>query len=102
MQNISKKLPQTCPSCDGVLSVKNLGCDRCGTEVNGHFALPLLACLTAEEQQFVLEFVRSSGSLKEMAQIRKLSYPSVRNLLDEIITKICALQTNTGQNNTDP
>ena len=94
MQNIAKKLPQTCPSCDGMLNVKNLGCDHCGTEVNGHFALPLLACLTAEEQQFVLEFVCCSGSLKEMAHIRKLSYPSVRNLLDEVIAKIQATQDN--------
>ncbi|MCL2304732.1 MAG: DUF2089 domain-containing protein [Planctomycetaceae bacterium] len=99
MQNISKKLPQSCPACDGLLSVKNLGYDRCGTDVNGHFALPLLACLTVEEQQFVLEFVRSSGSLKEMAQIRKLSYPSVRNLLDDVIAKIGALKTSATQNN---
>ncbi len=94
MQNIVKKLPQTCPSCDGMLSVKSLGCDRCGTDVNGHFALPLLACLTAEEQQFVIEFVCCSGSLKEMAHIRKLSYPSVRNLLDEVIAKIRTIQEN--------
>ena len=92
MQNAAKKLPQSCPACEGILSVKNLGCDQCGTEVSGHFALPLLACLTAEEQRFILEFVCSSGSLKEMAQIRKLSYPSVRNLLDEIIAKIRSMQ----------
>ncbi len=98
MPNIVKKLPQTCPSCDGMLSVKSLGCDRCGTDVNGHFALPLLACLTAEEQQFVLEFVCCSGSLKEMAQIRKLSYPSVRNLLDEVIAKIRSVQENLAKN----
>ena len=94
MQNIAKKLPQVCPSCEGMLSVQKLGCDQCGTDVNGHFALPLLACLSAEDQQFVLEFVCSSGSLKEMAQLRKLSYPSVRNLLDEVIAKIRAIQNN--------
>ena len=98
MQNIAKKLPQICPACDGMLSVKNLGCDQCGTDVNGNFALPPLACLTAEEQQFVLEFVCCSGSLKEMAQIRKLSYPSVRNLLDEVIVKIRTIQESTSQN----
>jgi hypothetical protein len=99
MQNIVKKLPQSCPSCDGILSVKNLGCNQCGTDVNGHFDLPALACLTAEEQQFILEFVCSSGSLKEMAQIRKLSYPSVRNLLDEIIAKIRSIPESTANNN---
>ena len=92
MQTIAKKLPQVCPSCEGMLNVENLGCEQCGTEVHGHFALPLLACLSAEDQQFVIEFVGCSGSLKEMAQLRKLSYPSVRNLLDEVIAKIRAIQ----------
>jgi len=99
VQNISKKLPQVCPSCEGILSVKKLSCDQCGTDVNGNFALPSLACLTAEDQQFVLEFVCCSGSLKEMAQIRKLSYPSVRNLLDEVIAKIRTIQESTAKNN---
>ena len=98
VQNIVKKLPQVCPACEGLLGVKKLSCDQCGTDVNGNFALPLLACLTAEEQQFVLEFMCCSGSLKEMAQIRKLSYPSVRNLLDEVIAKIRTIQESTTQN----
>jgi hypothetical protein len=98
MQNTAKKLPQSCPACEGILSVKNLACDQCGTDVSGHFTLPILACLTAEEQQFILEFVGASGSLKEMAQIRKLSYPSVRNLLDEIIAKIRSVQESINQN----
>jgi hypothetical protein len=102
MQSTAKKLPQTCPACEGILSVKNLGCDRCGTDVSGHFVLPLLACLTAEEQRFILEFVRCSGSLKEMAQSRKLSYPSVRNLLDEVIAKIRSLQNSPSQNTPNP
>jgi hypothetical protein len=63
-------------------------CDRCSTEVHGQFKLPVLAELSAEEQAFILNFVKNSGSLKEMAKQLKLSYPSVRNLLDEIIEKI--------------
>jgi len=102
VQNITKKLPQVCPSCEGMLSVQKLSCNQCGTDVNGHFALPLLACLSAEEQQFVLEFMCCSGSLKEMAQIRKLSYPSVRNLLDEVIAKIRTIQNTTNQQEKTP
>jgi hypothetical protein len=52
------------------------------------YDLPLLARLTEADQQFVLRFVKSSGSLKEMAAQMKLSYPTVRNLLNEIIQKI--------------
>jgi len=44
--------------------------------------------LSEENQQFVLDFVRCSGSLKEMAQKLGLSYPTVRNRLDEVISQL--------------
>jgi hypothetical protein len=81
-------LPCTCPSCREQLKVKCLKCEACGTEVNGLYDLPVLARLSSDDQEFILQFVKSSGSLKEMAKHLSLSYPTVRNLLDEIIQKI--------------
>ncbi|OJV15656.1 MAG: hypothetical protein BGO21_32295 [Dyadobacter sp. 50-39] len=83
-----KKLPFTCPSCSGLLQVNSLGCERCETAVSGKFDLPPLAKLSSEDQQFAIDFIRSSGSLKEMAQKLGLSYPTVRNMLDDLIQKI--------------
>lgn len=60
-------------------------CDNCGTQVDGKYQLPLLASLSNEHQNFIIEFVMNSGSLKSMAKDMNLSYPSVRNRLDEII-----------------
>lgn len=85
---MEKKLPHICPSCSAALNVKSLICGNCETVVSGEFALPLLARFTSEEQNFIIEFVKSSGSLKVMAQKLNLSYPSVRNLLDDLIVKI--------------
>lgn len=87
-QNTTTMLPSNCPSCQTELQVKCLKCGNCGTEVTGSYDLPLLARLPEEDQQFILRFVRSSGSLKEMAAQLKLSYPTVRNLLNEIISKL--------------
>lgn len=81
-------LPCKCPSCQTQLKVKSLLCENCNTEVHGLYALPILAQLSTEEQDFVLRFVKSSGSLKDMAKQLGLSYPTVRNLLDDIILKI--------------
>jgi len=83
-----KSLPCICPSCQSVLAVKSLVCSECQTEVSGRFDLPQLAVLPATDQQFILEFVKSSGSLKDMAQKMGLSYPTVRNLLDDLITRL--------------
>jgi hypothetical protein len=83
-----KQLPISCPSCGGRLSVKRLRCERCETEVEGSYSLPALASLGPEDQEFVMAFVKASGSLKEMAGLLKVSYPTVRNRLDEIIEKL--------------
>ena len=81
-------LPTNCPSCGGQLLVKRLACPGCGTEVDGRYALPALASLKAEDQRFIVQFVESSGSLKEMARLLGVSYPTVRNRLDEIIARV--------------
>ena len=81
-------LPCNCPSCQSRLNVRSLKCENCGTEVNGNYELPVWLQLSQPEQDFILMFVKSSGSLKEIAARMKLSYPTVRNLLNEIINKL--------------
>ncbi len=79
------RLPVKCPSCGAGLKVITLNCEKCNTKVNGNYNLPILASLPDDAQQFITQFVISSGSLKEMAKNMSLSYPTVRNRLDEII-----------------
>ena len=83
-----KNLPTACPSCGGKLAVKRLHCEKCATEVEGLYPLPALASLPREDQEFVLDFIKASGSLKEMAALLKVSYPTVRNRLDDIIDQL--------------
>lgn len=63
-------------------------CPQCATEVSGEFKPPTLMHLSTEDRKFILDFVKCSGRLKEMSKKLKLSYPTVRNLLDDIIEKI--------------
>ena len=81
-------LPCICPSCRSQLKVKSLKCETCQTEVSGLYELPTLARLSPDDQQFILQFVKCSGSLKDMAKYLNLSYPTVRNLLDDIIDRL--------------
>ena len=83
-----KVLPTVCPSCGSQLKVKKLFCQACETEIEGMFDLPRLAKLSTKDQDFILQFIKTSGSLKEMAKLLKLSYPTVRNRLDEVIERI--------------
>jgi hypothetical protein len=83
-----KQLPTVCPSCTGALAAKRLSCERCGTEVEGEFELPPLLRLSSDDQAFLLQFIKTSASLKEMARILGVSYPTVRNRLDAIIQQL--------------
>lgn len=86
MNNV--KLPVRCPSCDDDLFVTQLTCNSCLTTINGSYVLPQIVKLSPSEQNFVLQFFINSGSLKQMALQLGVSYPTVRNQLDDIISKI--------------
>lgn len=47
--------------------------------------------LADEDLAFIRRFVLASGSLKEMAKVYGVSYPTVRRRLDRIMTKIAVL-----------
>ena len=52
--------------------------------IEGSFELPTLAKLSQEDQVFIMAFVRSHGSIKEMERIFGISYPTVKNRLNRI------------------
>jgi hypothetical protein len=52
--------------------------------IEGNFALPPLAQLSAEDQVFVMAFVGAHGSIKDMERFFGISYPTVKNRLDKL------------------
>ncbi len=89
---LMKQLPVHCPSCSTPLQVQRLTCPACETIVEGRFDLDVFSYLRPDEQAFVLTFVKNSGSLKQMAAEMKLSYPSVRNVLDAVISRMAEIE----------
>ncbi|MDB4940770.1 MAG: hypothetical protein JWP97_304 [Labilithrix sp.] len=87
------RLVATCPSCHHDLTATRLACGACGTNLDGSFELPHLLKLPAADLAFVSAFVRASGSLKAMAQHEGVSYPTVRNRLDQIILRLEELES---------
>jgi hypothetical protein len=93
-----------CPVCGGDLMVTRLHCPSCDTTIEGEFdpgasgsrlqevfspeqLKPLLpfSRLSAEQLQFILTFVRCEGRFNRMEEEMGLSYPTLRNRLNEII-----------------
>jgi len=63
-------------------------CGTCQTHLEGAFDLPALLRLAPEDLDFVVRFVRTSGSLKVMAKQYGQSYPTIRNRLNAIIEQL--------------
>ena len=79
------KLTAKCPCCSSSMEIEKLRCTACDVAVEGHIPIPRLARLPAEDREFVELFVRSSGSLKAVAEKMGISYPTIRSRLNRVI-----------------
>jgi hypothetical protein len=59
-----------------------------GIAIEGAFDLPLLAQLPVEDQLFVVAFVRSHGSIKEMERLFGVSYPTIKSRLNRLAEQL--------------
>jgi hypothetical protein len=74
-----------CPVCDGELTVTRLHCDTCDTSIEGRFANGVFAGLQPNQLDFIETFVRCEGKITRMEEEMALSYPTIRNRLQEVI-----------------
>ncbi len=90
------KIISHCPSCENNhVEVVKMACSTCGTTFEGKFTIPKLLQLSDSDLEFILAFVRCSGSLKEMAKLQSISYPTLRNRLNILIDLIENLENKT-------
>lgn len=69
--------------------------------ISGSFELPPLARLPGEDQVFVMVFVRSHGSIKEMERAFGISYPTVKNRLNRISAQLGLVETDPAPGQTE-
>ena len=76
-----------CPVCNEDLVVTRMYCVNCDTTIEGHFVAEHtpFGHLSPEQMQFLLTFVRCEGRLNRMEDEMKLSYPTLRSRLNEIV-----------------
>ena len=76
-----------CPVCGEDLTVTRLHCRHCDTTLEGHFSQVTgpFSQLSQNQQDFVLAFVRCEGRFTRLEEELNLSYPTLRNRLNEVI-----------------
>jgi hypothetical protein len=78
----------------GTLVVERVRIPEKSIAVVGQFGLPELARLSPEDQVFVVAFLRSHGSIKEMEQVFGVSYPTIKARLNRIAGQLKFIETN--------
>lgn len=74
--------------------VERIRITHSGIRIEGEFELPSLAQLDASEQVFISAFIQTHGSIKEMEKLFGISYPTVKNRLNQISKKLNFVITN--------
>jgi hypothetical protein len=64
-----------------------------GIRIEGEFELPPPARLSAEDQVFIMAFIKADGSIKDMERIFGISYPTVKSRLSRIANHFKFVET---------
>lgn len=77
-----------CPVCNEQLKVTELTCKKCDTKISGEFEMCKFCRLDKEKKYFAEVFIKNRGNIKEIEKELGISYPTVRKLLDEVISSL--------------
>ena len=85
---MSYRVLTSCPVCQGDLHIKELECDHCGTEFKGDFEICDICKLPQDQIDFIKIFIKNQGNIKEVEKDLNISYPTVKNKLNQIIRSL--------------
>ncbi len=81
-------IPSKCSVCGGELQVTRLTCANCQTELTGAFSPCKYYALSEKQRIFMETFLKCRGNIKEVERALSLSYPTVKGLLDELLSTL--------------
>lgn len=77
-----------CPNCGDEMVITSYRCNSCYTEVTGEFEIDKFQRLDKEDKEFIELFLQKRGSIKDVGEEIGISYPTVRNRIDRIVSKL--------------
>ena len=73
-----------CPICGENTEITKISCHACDTTIEGQFQLCKFCRLTSEQKTFIDVFIKCRGNIKEVEKELGVSYPTVRNRLEDV------------------
>jgi hypothetical protein len=80
---MKKEILGQCPVCGNETEVTRITCYACDTNIEGHFQPCKFCKLTTEQRAFVDVFIKCRGNIKEVEKELGISYPTVKNKLED-------------------
>ncbi len=77
-----------CPVCGHTTEITKIHCCECGTSIEGKFSLCKFCTLTSEQKTFIDVFIKCRGNIKEVEKELGVSYPTVKNRLEDVATTL--------------
>lgn len=86
MKIMKHEVPGKCPICQSEIKVTEIRCKKCKSIIQGEFDLCKFCRLNDQQKYFVEVFIKNRGNIKEIEKELGISYPTVRNKLDQVIS----------------
>lgn len=81
---MAKEVLGSCPVCGKSTEVTRISCKHCGTTIEGRFSICRFCKLSDEQKTFIEIFIKCRGNIKEVEKELGVSYPTVKNRLEEV------------------
>jgi hypothetical protein len=91
------KINHSCPQCSKTMKVSVLHCHDCDVDLKAHFEDNPLLNLNAEMMHFLNVFILSEGKIGDMEKALGISYPTVKNKLQQLKTLVAGNHVETNQ-----
>lgn len=82
------KVISKCPVCNGELKIMKLKCSKCNTIIENEFSFNKFSSLSKQQLDFLEVFLMCRGNIKDVEKELKISYPTVRAKLDELLNEL--------------
>ena len=77
-----------CPACSGELRVNRLQCSHCKAEYPTNQKLSPFERLSAEQESFLITFLKCKGNISAVEQALNISYPTVKKRYNELLVAL--------------
>lgn len=81
------KFKPECPICGEKVTITRFYCPSCYSTVDGNFEIVKdpFSALSPDQFNFLLAFVRAEGRLNRLEEVLGISYPTLKNRLNDVI-----------------